>query len=74
MLDKFDMVCILAALIIGVLIGTYLGWISTTLHPEDAPITYNEIENELAVPYMENFKDLPPESVGRAYMMMTVGE
>ena len=64
----------MATLIIGVLIGTYLGRISTNLPAEDAPIASNEMENELAAPYMESFQDLPPESVGRAYMMVTVDE
>ena len=64
----------MATLIIGVLIGTYLGRISTTLPAEAAPIASNEMENELAAPYIESFQDLPPESVGRAYMMVTVDE
>lgn len=63
----------MATLVIGVLIGSYLGQISTR-PTEDAPIASNGIETELAAPYMERFQDLPPESVSRDYMMVTVDE
>ena len=67
-------VLMVATLVIGILVGSYLGQISTTPRIEDAPIASNEIEQELVLPYMESFQDLPPESVGRVYMMVTVDE
>ena len=67
---------VMAILVIGMVIGAYLGRISTPLSTEDASMASNVIENEneLAASYMESFQDLPPESVGRAYMLVTVDE
>lgn len=63
-----------ATLIIGVLIGGYIGRMSTTAPQDEPAVAANDPENEPTATYMESFQDLPPESVGRAYMMVTVDE
>ena len=61
----------LLTLIAGVLIGAYLGNIpASTPDNREAQIAVQDSEDVFDATYLESFNDMPPESVGQAYMLV----
>lgn len=61
----------LLTLIAGVLIGAYLGNLPvSTPDNRDEQMAIRNSEDVFDVAYLESFNDMPPESVGQAYMLV----
>ena len=61
----------LLTLIVGVLIGAYLGNIPvSTPDNRNTRMTAQNSEDVFDAAYLESFNDMPPESVGQAYMLV----
>ena len=61
-----------ATLAVGILLGAYLG----NMHPEDSEVLNPQMavqdrENSVNASYLESFNDMPPESVGQTYMLIS---
>lgn len=61
----------LATLVVGILIGAYLGNLpSSSSDTANAQTTVQDNEGVLNASYLESFNDMPPGSVGQAYMLL----
>ncbi|MBM3264380.1 MAG: zf-HC2 domain-containing protein [candidate division Zixibacteria bacterium] len=63
-----------AALIVGIAIGTYIGNLPETVASSENPVVSAEAGEILNASYLENFQDIPPESVDGIYLTGAVDE
>ena len=57
-----------ATLIVGILIGAYLGNLSDPTATAQAPVVAAEADSVLNAAYVDSFKDIPAGSVGSVYL------